>query len=236
MTKIDWTAAQRAIGVAADGIPGPNTWRALFGRASAIADARPDPAVIGSLATAAIVHLPGYGILDSRERLAWLLAETCNETGGYARFEENLNYRVAAMLATWPSHFTPELAHWAHGHPDRVAEVAYGVKSKKGKGRMGNDQPGDGFKYRGRGMLQLTGKGNYELYDRRLGIGLDTNPEIAAVPALSLLIACEFYRVNGVLAKVDAGDLAGARRITNGGAIGLEHVKAMYAKIMAVLS
>ena len=233
---IDWVHVQRAVGVTADGIAGPNTWRALLRKAAAIADIQPDQGVINSLATAAIVHLPAYDMLESTSRLAWFLAETANETGGYKRFEENLNYRVSSMLSTWPSHFNAELASWALGHPERVAEVAYGVKSKKGVGRMGNREPGDGYKYRGRGMLQLTGRGNYELFDKRLGIGLDTNPEIAAVPAISLLIACEFYKVNGVLAKVDAGDLDGARRITNGGSIGLEHVKSLYAQIMGVLA
>ncbi|MFC0305205.1 glycoside hydrolase family 19 protein [Rhizorhabdus histidinilytica] len=226
---IDWKPAQRNIGVTPDGIIGPNTMRALLRRVSTLADATPDQGIINSLATAALVHLPAYGLTDSRERLAWALAETANETGGYTRFEENLNYSAGALVRTWPNRFNAAKAARFARQPEAIANEVYG-------GRMGNDQPGDGWAYRGRGMLQLTGKANYLLFDKRLGIGLDTHPEIAAVPALSLLIACEFYRANGVLAKVDAGDLAGARRITNGGLIGLDHVKALFSKIMGLLS
>jgi putative chitinase len=109
--------------------------------------------------------------------------------------------------------------------PIEVASRAYG-------GRNGNaPYPSlDGYTFRGRGALQLTGRANYEATNRRLGIGLDTNPELAAVPALSLLIACDFYQHNGVLAALDHGDTTGARRITNGGAIGLDNVNKLRAK------
>lgn len=226
---IDWKPAQRNIGVTPDGIVGPNTMRALLRRVSTLAGATPDQGVINSLATSALVHLPAYGLTDSRERLAWGLAETANETGGYVRFEENLNYSADALVRTWPNRFNAAKAARFARQPEAIANEVYG-------GRMGNDRPGDGWAYRGRGMLQLTGKANYLLFDKRLGIGLDTHPEIAAVPALSLLIACEFYRANGVIAKIDAGDLAGARRLTNGGSIGLDNVKALFTKIMGLLS
>jgi putative chitinase len=100
---------------------------------------------------------------------------------------------------------------------------------------MGNTQPGDGWAFRGRGMLQLTGRANYEAADRRLGLGLDTDPDIAAVPAMSLLIACDFYRDRKVFVALDRGDTTGARRITNGGSIGLDHVNALRAKLLGVL-
>jgi putative chitinase len=230
------TAVQIELGVTPDGIWGAGTYRALFARMAAIAGAKPDVGVTVSLGVAATVHFPKYGIDQSAARLADFLAQTANETGGFTRFDENLNYSVQGMLRTWPKHFTTELANWAVGHPDRVAEVAYGNKSKTGKGRMGNVIDGWGYLYRGRGMLQLTGRDGYVATDKRLGIGLDTNPEIAAVPALSLLIACDFYRENGVLDALDAGDTAKARRITNGGSIGLDHVNALRSKIMEVLA
>ncbi len=224
---IDWVATQRNLGVAPDGIAGRNTFRMLFG----VVTASGVPLNIRtSIANAALVHLPAYGITDSVARLADFIAQTANETGGYTRFEEDLRYRAETMVRQWPTHFTPAQAAAAVGKPVEIASRAYG-------GRMGNaPYPSDeGYRFRGMGMLQLTGRANYEAADKRLGLGLDNNPELAAVPALSLLIACDFYRDRGVLAVLDAGDTVRARKITNGGSIGLDHVNQLRAKLLTVL-
>lgn len=220
---IDWKPIQKKLGLAPDGIAGRNTYAALFAHMAG----RPVDDVIRSIGNSAAVHFESYGI-NTPQRLAWVIAETANETGNYKAFEENLNYSADALVRTWPSRFTASSAPLYARKPELIAEKAYG-------NRMGNDQPGDGYKYRGRGMLQLTGKENYTRYDRRLGLGLDINPDIAAVPALSLLIALEFYHLGKVMDRVDAGDLAGARKITNGGSIGLDHVKQGYQKMMGLL-
>jgi putative chitinase len=228
---IDRKATQTRLGVTPDGIWGIGTYSALLRVVAPAAD----PAVIRSLANACIVHFPAYGVDKTVTRLADVVAQTANETGGYTRFEEDLRYRASTMLKQWPRHFTAATAAAAVGNPREIAEIAYGVKSATGKGRMGNVKPGDGYAFRGRGMLQLTGRSNYEAADKRLGIGLDTNPELAAVPALSLLIACDFYRENNVFAALDRGDTDRAREITNGGRIGLAHVNAYRAKLLEVL-
>jgi putative chitinase len=224
---IDWRTAQGRLGLTADGIPGKNTYAALFKRLGPNAA----PAVLTSLGIAAAVHFPRYGIADTPERLADFLAQTANETGGYTAFVENLNYRADRLVAIWPSHFTPAQAQAAVGNPREIASRAYG-------GRMGNAPypSDDGYRFRGMGMLQLTGRGNYEATNKRLGIGLDTDPEMAAVPALSLLIACDFYQHNMVLAAIDVGDPTLARQRTNGGTIGLDHVNALRAQILPVLA
>jgi putative chitinase len=223
---IDWRPIQRNLALTPDGIAGPATFRALFATLGPTAK----PEVLKSLGIAAVIHFPTYGITDNVDRLADMLAQTANETGGYTAFEEDLRYRADAMVRQWPSHFTAAQAQAAVGKPIEIASRAYG-------GRMGNaPYPStDGYDFRGRGMLQLTGRSNYEATNKRLGIGLDTNPELAAVPALSLLIACEFYERNKVLEACDRKDFAGARRITNGGAIGLEAVNALRTRIMRVL-
>lgn len=223
---IDWRAAQAALGTIADGIPGPNTFAKLFAYVGPTAK----PEVIKSLGIAAAIHFPAYGIADTVTRLADFLAQTANETGGYTAFVENLNYRAERLVAIWPSHFTLDQARAAVGHPDEIASRAYG-------GRMGNAPypSDDGFRFRGMGMLQLTGRANYEATNKRLGLGLDTNPEVASVPALSLLIACDFYQHNGVLAALDAGNTDAARRITNGGSIGLDNVNRLRTRILGKL-
>ena len=219
---INWTAAQIALGVTADGIPGPNTYRALFAYMGA------PVGTSVSLGIAAAVHFPAYGIADSKARLSDFLGQCGNETGNYTRFEENLNYSAEGLTRTWPKRFPPAKAQQYAHKPEMIAAVAYGD-------RMGNRTPEEGYLFRGRGMLQLTGRANYESTNRRLGIGLDTNPEMAAVPALSLLIACDFYKAAGVLTAIDRGDTAGARRITNGGSIGLDNVNRLRARALQVL-
>lgn len=221
---IDWKATQARLGVAADGIPGRGTYTALLRVVGP--DAHAD--VIKSLANACVVHFPAYGVDQSVARMADMLAQTANETGGYRVFSENLNYSADALIRTWPNRFTAASAAQYARKPELIAGKVYGD-------RMGNNGPPDGWAFRGRGMLQLTGRANYEATDKRLGIGLDTNPDLAAVPALSLLIACDFYRQNKVFEALDAGDTTKARRITNGGSIGLDHVNALRTKLLAVL-
>lgn len=221
---IDWKATQVRLGVTPDGIAGRGTYTALLRVVAPNADA----AVIKSLANACVVHFPAYGVDKSVVRMADMLAQTANETGGYRVFVENLNYSAEALVKTWPSRFTDASAAQYARKPELIAGKVYGD-------RMGNTGPADGWAFRGRGMLQLTGRANYEATDKRLGLGLDTDPDLAAVPALSLLIACDFYRQNKVFEALDAGDTTKARRITNGGAIGLDHVNALRAKLLGVL-
>lgn len=222
---IDWKTTQRRLGIAANGIAGRATYAALLKTAAPGVM----PTVLASLANACVTHLPNYGVDASVARLADFIAQTANETGGYRVFVENLNYSAEALVRVWPSRFTQaEAARYAR-QPELIAGKVYGD-------RMGNRDASDGWKYRGRGMLQLTGRTNYEATDQRLGIGLDTNPDIAAVPALSLLIACDFYRDRNVFAALDRGDVTGARRIVNGGTIGLDHVNALRAVLLKVLA
>ena len=223
---IDWKTAQARLGVAADGIPGRNSYAALLRVVGH--SAKPD--VIDELARACVVHLPAYEI-DTSARLANFIAQCANETGGFTAFVENLNYRADRLTAIWPSHFTAAQAASAVGNPVEIASRAYG-------GRMGNaPYPSqDGYAFRGRGMLQLTGRANYAAADKRLGIGLAFHPDMAAQPAMALLIACDFWRAGKVNVAIDRDDLAAARRITNGGSIGLANVLGLHAKLMMVLS
>jgi putative chitinase len=223
---IDWKKVQTKLGLTPDGAPGQRTYSALFAQLGPTAK----PETLRSLGFAGAVQLPAYGIADSAARLADFLAQTANETGGYTHFEENLGYSAARMVEIWPNYFTPAQAAACVGKPIEIASRAYG-------GRMGNAPypSDDGYRFRGMGMLQLTGRSNYEATNKRLGIGLDLNPELAALPALSLLIACDFYKAQGVLAALDAGDTTRARKITNGGSIGLDHVNELRAKILPVL-
>ncbi|WP_263282714.1 glycoside hydrolase family 19 protein [Sphingomonas nostoxanthinifaciens] len=163
--------------------------------------------------------------------MAEFVAQTCNETGGFTRFEEDLRYSAATMLAQWPKHFTAAQAVACVGRPVDIACRAYG-------GRMGNAAPPakDGWLYRGRGMLQLTGKAAYAQFGQLVGLDLVANPDLAADPADSLVIAREFWRAAGVNAAVDTGNFTKARQLTKGGTIGLANVAAIRARLLRVLT
>jgi putative chitinase len=228
---IDWKPVQTRLNAAGfacgapDGAAGPATFTALYAYA---ARRQPDDAIRlrGKVAAA---HFAEYG-MTTAPRIAEFVAQCCNETGGFTRFEENLRYGAAALVKQWPTHFTAEQADAAVGNPIEIASRAYG-------GRMGNAPwpSHDGYTYRGRYDLQLTGKANYQRFGALLGIDLATNPD-AAPPEVGPLIALEFFRLGNVNAAVDAGDFVEARRITNGGVIGLENVATIRNRILELFA
>jgi putative chitinase len=217
---IDWPASQRLLGVTPDGVAGPKTYLAILTLVG-----KPCQPVADCLAKFAY----SYGLFTA-PRLAEFVAQIANETGGFTTWEENLHYSADRLCAIWPSHFDVAKALRCSGQPYQIAEAAYG-------GRMGNgpEGSGDGYKYRGRGALQLTGKDAYVRFSKILGIDLTAHPEIAADPYNSTLIALEFFKQLHVNSVVDAGDFVKARRLTNGGAIGLEHVAQLRARILSKL-
>ncbi|MEL6103950.1 MAG: hypothetical protein AAFR68_21900, partial [Pseudomonadota bacterium] len=129
-----------------------------------------------------------HGIDANARRLAHFLAQVSHESGGFFHRVESLNYTSAARIQrTWPSRFpTVESAEPFVRNELDLAEKVYG-------GRMGNDQPGDGFKYRGRGLIQLTGRKTYQDYADRLGVDLVGQPDLAFAPETALRIAAEYW-------------------------------------------
>lgn len=228
---INWKALQTKLGVAADGKPGPVTFGALL---RYVFNKDIDPAVARGLAQSTDYFI-------TPQRLADFIGQTGHESANYTRFTENLNYAGTAALKTWPSHFNKALADWANRNPERIAEVAYGVKSRQGKGRMGNTQPGEGWRYRGRGPLQLTGKDNYRLYGSLLSLDLLANPDLAADPTNGIKIAVQYYSRNGIWKAIDENDLLGARKIVNmgnrkatGQPLGYTHVNDIRNKVLSL--
>lgn len=217
---IDWPASQRLLGVTPDGQAGPKTYAAIVDVVG-----QPCQPVADCLAKFAY----SYGMITP-PRLAEFMAQIANETGGFTVWEENLHYSAAGLLATWPSHFYQAKAAKCANNPYAIAEAAYG-------GRMGNgsEGSGDGYKYRGRGALQLTGKDAYVKFSKILGIDLTAHPEVASDPYNSTLIALEFFKQLRVNSVVDAGDFVKARRLTNGGSIGLQHVADLRARLLSKL-
>lgn len=164
-----------------------------------------------------------YGISDAPLRTAHFLAQVLHESMGLAVQFENLNYSAERLAKVWPSRFKPkgplEPAEYAHD-PRKLANSVYG-------GRMGNTGPDDGYTYRGRGLLQLTGRDSYEEATRILRAASPDAPDLVANPdeAISarwcLEIAAAEWTAKGCNALADRDDIRAVTRAINGGYVGL---------------
>jgi putative chitinase len=211
---------QTRLGVVADGIAGPVTYAALFGYMGA----RTFASVLGETAAE---HFPTYRI-ETPLRLAHWFAQFAHESAGFLKFEENLRYTAGRLCLVWPKRF-PSLAAAAPfaNNPEALANNVYG-------NRLGNDHPGDGWKYRGRGP-QLTGKANYAATASRTGLDLVNNPDLAADPANFVLIACDFWAQTNCNGSADLDDLRGITLKINGGYVGIEERARLLDRAKAVL-
>lgn len=157
------------------------------------------------------------GITDKQE-IAMLLAQTHLESGGFSKLEENLRYKAESLMKTWPNRF-PNLQmaqQLAAAGPVAIANAIYG-------GRMGNDKPGDGWKYRGRGFIQLTGKSNYAAASKALGIDLVGDPDrVASDSDVAAKTALWYWKSRkGLEDAAKKGDLGTVTKMINGGTHGL---------------
>lgn len=161
------------------------------------------------------------GITDPQSK-AGLMANVDHESQGFTRNEENLNYSAKRLQEVFPKYYKDaDSARADAGNPEAIANKVYG-------GRMGNTDPGDGFKFRGRGDIHLTGKDQYAAMGEKLGVDLVNNPELAADPKYSAQIAVQYWKDSGANALAAQGNVAGARKAVNGGTNGLKEVSDKY--------
>lgn len=150
-------------------------------------------------------------------RVAAFIAQTAHESGGYTALKENLNYKAATLMKLWPKRFPDQATadHYA-GKPELIANYVYGS-------RMGNGAPesGDGYRYCGRGLLQLTGRDNYKAFADYAGITPEQASEYLETPRGAVHSACYFWFSNDLNTFADAGDFEGMTKRINGGTIGL---------------
>lgn len=167
--------------------------------------------------------------IDTPARLAAFLAQTGHESARLSVVTESLNYSAAGLLATWPSRFTPATAAELARQPERIANHVYG-------GRMGNGDKasGEGWKYRGRGLIQLTGRANYRAARDGLRALLQIVPDFEAMPELleqpevAALTAGWYWHDRRLNELADIGDMAGLTRKINGGTNGLAERLELY--------
>lgn len=227
---------QAANGLTDDGIVGPGTWSKMFG-ASAPA---PQPANLnleklkGHIPDSVLSQIPDTAKrfnITTPLRLAHFLAQCGHESGGFKAVSENLNYSADGLKKIFPKYFPGALNESYARQPEKIANRVY-------SSRMGNgdEKSGEGFKFRGRGYIQLTGKSNYSAFDKFVDDDILANPDLIATK-YPLASAAFFFNNNKLWAICDKGaDDATVTAVTkrvNGGTIGLadriKHFKEYYS-------
>lgn len=158
--------------------------------------------------------------IDSHLRQAHFLAQVTHESGGFKRLAENLNYSAEGLVHTWPTRFrTRDEARPLERQPEKIANRVYA-------NRLGNgdEASGDGWRFRGRGLLQLTGRKNYGAASRMIfdDERLLEHPELVELPETAAATACWFWDMRGLNEVADDDDLEEITRRINGAAIGIE--------------
>ena len=177
-----------------------------------------------------------FNILTPRQ-MAGFIGQCGHESGNFRVLQENLNYRAATLLKLFPRTqrrawgFTPEEAAEYERQPKRIANRIYG-------NRMGNrdEASGDGYRFRGRGCIQLTGSANYHHAGQALGVDFIMEPDLVATPQYAALTAGWFWNTQKLNALAEAGDWTGLTKRINGGTIGLEDRKNHINHALAVLA
>lgn len=163
-------------------------------------------------------------------RIAAFIAQTAHESAEYKAVRENLNYSAKGLLGTWPKRFTQEKADAYARQQERIANYVYA--SRNGNG---NEASGDGWRFCGRGYIQVTGKSNYRDCSEALKVDLLSSPEQLEQPEFAFRSAGWYWNSRKLNDLADRGDLVGITKKINGGLIGQEERQKYYERAKAVL-
>lgn len=236
-------AFQTSKGLKPDGIVGPQTWDLLMGKKTEKPVVQPPQAVEhtdfpldrlkGRIPDAVIAQIPvaarKFGI-SSIERLCHFLAQCAHESGRFTVTEENLKYSANGLRRVFGKYFPGNLAESYAFQPEKIANRVY-------KNRNGNKLDGDGYRYRGRGYIQLTGYTNYEKFDNLVDDDILANPDLVATK-YPLESAAYFFQANKIWNYCDSGSVASVNKVTqlvNGGFNGLEERKKFFTEFYSLL-
>lgn len=152
--------------------------------------------------------------ITTRRRAAHFLAQIGHESAGLTRTEENLNYNARRLREVWPSRFSADAAADYARQPERIANRVYAIRNGNG-----NETSGDGWRFRGRSPIQLTGRENYRHMAQLTGLPLVAMPALAAEVDEGALIAATWWQANGLNSLADSGDILAVSRRVNLGTI-----------------
>ena len=165
--------------------------------------------------------------INTPQRRAMFLAQCCHESGHFRAVSENLNYKADSLSRVFPKYFKDVDPNDYAKQPEKIANRVYGS-------RMGNgdEASGDGYRFRGRGLIQLTGKSNYVACSEDLEVDLIENPDYLLSPEGAARSAAWFWDSRDLNDLADAGDVVGATKKINGGTIGLEERTELYEEAL----
>lgn len=172
-----------------------------------------------------------YGLFENKERISCFIAQIAHESGGFNYMEENLNYSAKGLQGVFKKYFpTEELAKQYERQPEKIASRVYA-------NRMGNgpEESKEGFKFKGRGLIQLTGKDNYTRFAKSMEMSLDEAVEYLKTVKGAVESACWFWGANKLNDLCDKKDFITLTKRINGGTIGLEDRKHHYDVVREAL-
>jgi len=172
-----------------------------------------------------------FGIVTHNQQ-AMFIGQCSHECGNFRLLEENLNYKAATLMKLWPKRFpTLEKANEYSGNSKKIANSVY-------SSRMGNrdENSGDGFRFRGRGIIQLTGHSSYFHCGKALGVDFVGNPDLVSSPKYAALSGGWFWSTHNLNSPADGLDYVKVTKIINGGQIGLDDRIKHVQQALAVLA
>lgn len=171
--------------------------------------------------------------INTAIRMAMFLSQTAHESADYTKLSENLNYSAEGLIATWPKRFIAQTSAQYARQPEKIANLVYADRMGNG-----NEASGDGWKYRGRGLIQLTGKSNYQAASTALFKNdmLVDNPDlVSTVPDIAVQTACWYWQKNQLNVVADTANVQVMTQKINGGSQGLDDRQRRYSLAMQVL-
>jgi len=176
--------------------------------------------------------------ITTTNRIAGFMAQCAHESNDFKTLEENLNYSADSLLRVFGKRYFKSKAHAQeyHRQPEKIANYVYMDKNRSKRGALGNVIDGDGWRFRGKGIKQLTGRNNVEQFAKSIDMTAEQASEYLETKKGAFHSACWFWETNNIAKYADNDDIVGMSKKINGGTIGLDDRKDRYAKSQAILS